>query len=223
MSPCSWDTGNFNPRSPHGERRRRCTSHDVNRQFQPTLPARGATGRSAGTTSIRDDFNPRSRTGSDQYLTDKLRVPAISTHAPCTGSDEPPDEGAFLRSEISTHAPRTGSDASVSYTMSRLRKFQPTLPARGATIQHATSCCIDAISTHAPRTGSDKHCHRAIRAANISTHAPRTGSDMLSLTRSTDVSTFQPTLPARGATSHVNAPLPMQRPFQPTLPARGAT
>ena len=35
----------FNPRSPHGERRRRFRSISSHRQFQPTLPARGATRR----------------------------------------------------------------------------------------------------------------------------------------------------------------------------------
>ena len=34
----------FNPRSPHGERRRINQGQLLSSQFQPTLPARGATG-----------------------------------------------------------------------------------------------------------------------------------------------------------------------------------
>ena len=79
----------------------------------------------------------------------------ISTHAPRTGSDYP--DGRWRCDQmISTHAPRTGSDAEVNnprpgYThfnprsphgerpicfscyRKRNKKFQPTLPARGAT------------------------------------------------------------------------------------------
>ena len=36
--------GDFNPRSPHGERRVKPRWGRLNQQFQPTLPARGATG-----------------------------------------------------------------------------------------------------------------------------------------------------------------------------------
>ena len=79
------------------------------------------------------------------------------------------------------------------------------------------------ISTHAPRTGSDGACAR-VRARGsdfnprsphgerlliffrfffdffISTHAPRTGSDEIRPPPPTFKKSFQPTLPARGAT-----------------------
>ena len=82
--------GNFNPRSPHGERQlqRRAEIADVV-VFQPTLPARGAT---------------------IEYF------------------------ALYLPHKISTHAPRTGSDT--AYARQELEEmiFQPTLPARGATV-----------------------------------------------------------------------------------------
>ena len=56
---------NFNPRSPHGERRRTATHKRRHERFQSTLPARGAT------HTRRDDDRPR----------------RISIHAPRTGSD----------------------------------------------------------------------------------------------------------------------------------------
>ena len=60
-----------------------------------------------------------------------------------------------------------------------LRVFQPTLPARGATLfQHIGQCRQPCISTHAPRTGSDRAASpEKTFAGTISTHAPRTGSD----------------------------------------------
>ena len=56
----------------------------------------------------------------------------------------------------------------------------------------------------------------------ISTHAPRTGSDVLWSARSSSSRSFQPTLPARGATRILFAYGSLDK-FQPTLPARGAT
>ena len=145
----------FNPRSPHGERHSARISVLPSTVFQPTLPARGA-------TALR-------------------RVPP------------------FLPA-ISTHAPRTGSDACHLSASVRLYLFQPTLPARGATrpprCPRAYSRDFNPRSPHGER--------RALRdvpcAAVISTHAPRTGSDSASPCRKSRASRFQPTLPARGAT-----------------------
>ena len=81
---------------------------------------------------------------------------------------------------ISTHAPRTGSDRQQWGTLTISFRFQPTLPARGAT---------------------DSVLRLRILRHVISTHAPRTGSDHTSLSVLTTSSVFQPTLPARGATS----------------------
>ena len=62
--------------------------------------------------------------------------------------------------------------------MAAHKRFQSTLPARGATGQAAAYFRDDRISIHAPRTGSDEKCLR-------------TGTTTL---------LFQSTLPARGAT-----------------------
>ena len=80
---------------------------------------------------------------------------------------------------ISTHAPRTGSDRGSEQSLVYAIKFQPTLPARGATRSSSIVIPSFPISTHAPRTGSDHAPCDALDAAPISTHAPRTGSDLL--------------------------------------------
>ena len=56
--------------------------------FQPTLPARGATTFERAYSRALSDFNPRSPHGERRQLERDMRTkPAISTHAPRTGSD----------------------------------------------------------------------------------------------------------------------------------------
>ena len=63
-----------------------------------------------------------------------------------------------------------------------LNPFQPTLPARGATLDKLNQLAASSISTHAPRTGSD--------------------TDVAG--RRYGIKVFQPTLPARGATRRIS-------------------
>ena len=169
---------NFNPRSPHGERRGYAgslsrlgaisihaprTGSDPMRVmalpvpiFQSTLPARGATGWRCSSGCRSCDFNPRSPHGERRFVLCALFCNLdISIHAPRTGSDLPADravsqiyhfnprsphgerrKGSQPRESphhISIHAPRTGSDVSASPLATLTKKFQSTLPARGAT------------------------------------------------------------------------------------------
>ena len=125
--------GDFNPRSPHGERRsvsrlrlpRRTISTHAPRtgsdrkrrrkppptpQFQPTLPARGATRVMRSAFSGRAAFQPTlPARGATRSQRGSFASEDISTHAPRTGSDTARPENGGLE-EISTHAPRTGSD-----------------------------------------------------------------------------------------------------------------
>ena len=71
----------------------------------------------------------------------------------------------------------------IRWTQRKMREFQSTLPARGATTTGTTSRAYMRISIHAPRTGSD----------GVTMHE---ASLMLA---------FQSTLPARGATGHALA------------------
>ena len=79
-------------------------------EFQPTLPARGATTSPTSSEKSTAYFNPRSPHGErHQEALDIATERLISTHAPRTGSDPIPLDMAD-DIEISTHAPRTGSD-----------------------------------------------------------------------------------------------------------------
>ena len=219
-------SANFNPRSPHGERpmyfitsarwsaisihapRTGSDKHadlivcdDV--VFQSTLPARGATVRAAAVLPRGKNFNPRSPHGERRHRSFRL----------------------WQQSGISIHAPRTGSDVMDTDSVLRVRTFQSTLPARGATVAADVQERGDGISIHAPRTGSDRSSVERksliftfqstlpARGATpvcafhvggnfcISIHAPRTGSDRDTLKQQLAEAKFQSTLPARGATS----------------------
>ena len=58
----------FNPRSPHGERLQKPAAFPQRGEFQPTLPARGATRASLKRESTKDNFNPRSPHGERRVL-----------------------------------------------------------------------------------------------------------------------------------------------------------
>ena len=145
---------------------------------------------------------------------------------------------------ISIHAPRTGSDLRRARQHRQSRRFQSTLPARGATASETVSPTLGSISIHAPRTGSDRSSLVAQPAADISIHAPRTGSDRLcglcrrfvaisihaprtgsdnwSAAPSHNGGNFNPRSPhgERRASCEIGG---VRQKFQSTLPARGAT
>ena len=102
---------------------------------------------------------------------------------------------------ISTHAPRTGSDSFALLAAYRAIPFQPTLPARGATILKVFYSSRCRFQPTLPARG-------ATRTRPLS---------------SKGFIKFQPTLPARGATMPLSIISRQDLPFQPTLPARGAT
>ena len=223
---------NFNPRSPHGERPKMVCPAAINFVFQPTLPARGATGAVLQRNLPRLISTHAPRTGSDPSSSQcRERRPRISTHAPRTGSD-PQNQAAGLRlgnfnprsphgerplgapalaarlmdfNPRSPHGERLGKSCRLiinndfnprsphgerplllpfhvlqwhfnprsphgerprgTFTADFFVEFQPTLPARGATLRQSITVTIAVISTHAPRTGSDsgRTCHRAER------------------------------------------------------------
>ena len=125
------------------------------------------------------------------------------------------------------------------------RAFQPTLPARGATVNIIRLFQIVSISTHAPRTGSDvsgvtvlddvpsdfnprsphgERLHCSPSTGGLIYFNPRSphGERRKQTSSACPFGTFQPTLPARGATGRCTLLL-LRGEFQPTLPARGAT
>ena len=103
---------NFNPRSPHGERRAGCRySRNYYKAFQSTLPARGAT----------------------VHRVLVLLAENISIHAPRTGSDKTCPEPSLHTKEFQSTLPARGATDTFVVVPSSSVIFQSTLPARGAT------------------------------------------------------------------------------------------
>ena len=102
-------------------------------------------------------------------------------------------------------------------------RFQPTLPARGATRLAACRVSGSTISTHAPRTGSDTtNCIVEISTTHFNPRSPH-GERRHAARLYDGAVRFQSTLPARGATLVVGGASKLVAVFQSTLPARGAT
>ena len=149
--------GNFNPRSPHRERRTISTYTGAPRIFQSTLPAWGAT-LCAGRSDVSDiNFNPRSphgerhtgigvglrglifqstlhAWGATHSRSWAVRCVHISIHAPRMGSDL--RQVLHRRSSLdfnprSPHGERQG----ISTGDAAMNLFQSTLPAGGATLK----------------------------------------------------------------------------------------
>ena len=145
--------------------------------FQPTLPARGATGGVPERHRAPLNFNPRSPHGERHG-----RVSRIA-----------------LQVEFQPTLPARGATRR-AHARKEDTIFQPTLPARGATSKPPKTSGGFEISTHAPRTGSDGGVPERHRAPlNFNPRSPH-GERHAASCRRTFVYIFQPTLPARGAT-----------------------
>ena len=124
----------------------------------------------------------------------------VSTHAPLAGSDRVEHHLARLL-VVSTHAPLAGSDA------------------------NATENLPLSLSSFNPRSPCGERRWRSSRAfAGRAGFNPRSpcGERLAVTALDLGMSSFQPTLPLRGATSK-STDRPARFPFQPTLPLRGAT
>ena len=236
----------FNPRSLHGERQPLIILTTRAREFQSTLPARGATrtdydrlpdvfkisihapctGSDTSrriTSSSWNNFNPRSLHGERPVWTDKFfYVRAFQSTLPARGATSVAHD-AVRRKIISIHAPCTGSDwFGIPFTTDHCL-FQSTLPARGATRILLPAVAATGISIHAPCTGSDKKLP-VIPTSNytISIHAPCTGSDQrrLACGLTLEISIHAPCTGSDCVQSRCKG---KKQPFQSTLPARGAT
>ena len=145
---------NFNPRSPHGERRRSSRKAFSLKKFQSTLPARGATPlQPVKSTKSRFQSTLPARGATNEEM-QRVRQKAFQSTLPARGATGAAGCESRHR-KISIHAPRTGSDRLLWLTQARLTHFNPRSPhgerLRSKNNRNYTSC----ISIHAPRTGSD--------------------------------------------------------------------
>ena len=192
----------FNPRSPHGERRRRSGCWISRAKISIHAP----------------------RTGSDPILARvRQRLRVISIHAPRTGSDSGGSCRCCPPTRFQSTLPARGATAPTRSSRSSTITFQSTLPARGATPRGGRTRRRNGISIHAPRTGSDrKGQENDRRTTDFNPRSPH-GERQSTRPRCAARRAFQSTLPARGATSRTPGKAENGHEFQSTLPARGAT
>ena len=201
------------------------TTLPVARQkFQPTLPARGATPRLVPRPEQLCISTHAPRTGSDSVAW--RSGSAMSDFNPRSPHGERLAGASAVRgmSAISTHAPRTGSDAyRAAQAVANDLHFNPRSPhgerPPAAKLSSSAATNFNPRSPHGERRGGRIP---TLYAQSISTHAPRTGSDGFPPARGAAPANFNPRSPHGERRGGKNSP-PPQRKFQPTLPARGAT
>ena len=173
---------------------------NIRKEFQSTLPARGATLSAFMLSFLTRYFNPRSPHG--ERRPHKPGGGAATTHFNPRSPHGERRSSSFRRASlkrISIHAPRTGSDRCAR-----------------------ALCGLSGISIHAPRTGSDVHRVLILLTENISIHAPRTGSDSRTTLEPRTRGNFNPRSPHGERRTSAAAGRRLNL-FQSTLPARGAT
>ena len=170
----------FNPRSPHGER----------------LPL--------FVLVIKSDvhFNPRSPHGERQLALDAGGVRTIfQPTLPARGATCPYCGTEMQCDSISTHAPRTGSDANSRRMNLSTTDFNPRSPhgeRRTAYGSLLRGCNFNPRSPHGERR--DLHPRRRNDRRHFNPRSPH-GERHIVQSLCVDEGKFQPTLPARGATS----------------------
>ena len=133
--------GNFNPRSPCGERQ----------MFSPA-PC-GASGY----------FNPRSPCGERRlYAESRLAEYKFQSTLPVRGATTWTGEGQLAYQIFQSTLPVRGATMTIPPSPWLPTAFQSTLPVRGATAMVAAGIFHRAISIHAPRAGSDGLIERRI-------------------------------------------------------------
>ena len=178
--------------------------YEIEKEFQPALPARGAT--SAGNGSRRTiPFQPALPARGATIVTHLLSfLCTISTRAPREGSDPhrppPPNIAKIFQPALPARgerrrtvtfrgksgifqpaAPREGSDICMKYEAWRLTNFNPRSPRGERRSPEEVVCLALRISTRAPREGSDlvKPAGR-VDHPHFNPPLPREGSDAAS-------------------------------------------
>ena len=83
----------------------------------------------------------------------------------------------MVQQTISIHAPREGSDDADGAWDHRPKRFQSTLPVRGATVAFLAGVDFLEFQSTLPVRGATPHGTPGRAGRNISIHAPREGSD----------------------------------------------
>ena len=182
--------------------------------FQSTLP-RGERHDWFYLAAAIQNFNPRSREGSDIPRGNLHIGQMISIHAPARGATTAYRRAAGLLQDFNPRS-REGSDLCCA----TLRKFTPIsihAPARGATLLRYLIPLNSKISIHAPARGATLLSEEDDRSPSISIHAPARGATRAGEGSESACSDFNPR--SREGSDLRLSRFPSSRPgFQSTLP-----
>ena len=214
--------GNFNPRSPCGERPFSglflCR---LDMGFQSTLPVWGATGSSKIAATIirfQSTLPVWGATGWQDRTTPHV---IFQSTLPVWGATAGA-RGLICPLHISIHAPRVGSDRCAQPIPAIRADFNPRSPCGERRSYWRLCCAWPEFQSTLPVWGATKGAAEMATAIRISIHAPRVGSDWLCNIRCAESTIFQSTLPVWGATAAISSAGRFLI-FQSTLPVWGAT
>ena len=163
----------FQSTLPRRERRGIFTNEHIHDNFNP----RSREGSDKGGKIylfVQCDFNPRSREGSDYHIFFFLGHINISIHAPAKGATHQPTADTPMTMNFNPRS-REGSDklaASQGFT----QEISIHAPAKGATTLCKCAACMEHISIHAPAKGATVRICKPFVHSNISIHAPAKGA-----------------------------------------------
>ena len=148
------------------------------REFQSTLPMRGATSGCQQQSQQPRISIHAPHAGSDCNLSRLCPRPAISIHAPHAGSDTDCLRGYNIYPHFNPRSPcgeRPHNDRSICI----VGKFQSTLPMRGATCASLHCIRIKEFQSTLPMRGATILIIPMLVRHDISIHAPHAGSDFV--------------------------------------------
>ncbi len=189
----------FNPRSPHGERRRHYDNTRYHLLFQSTLPARGATTAKLKMLDSELFQSTLPARGATRALNVGLAVGSISIHAPRTGSDRCRRRTTPLPQYFNPRSPH-GERRSWASPPPPSTRFQSTLPARGATRRSVQlGGQLPHFNPRSPHGERQDGRTPGMEANNFNPRSPHGERPPAGDERGGGMA-FQSTLPARGAT-----------------------
>ena len=145
----------FNPHSPCGERLVSCLGRSVLDNFNPHSPC-GERRLFVGSMYGIIHFNPHSPCGERLDWLEMMRREKkyFNPHSPCGERQDCRGIEMGCQEYFNPHSP-CGERRKPRKNLSRQRKFQSTLPMRGATRRYCKHCLRKIISIHTPHAGSD--------------------------------------------------------------------
>ena len=194
--------GDFNPRSPHGERHGSQIKPGNPRRISIHAPRTGSDRLNLARYQHIGNFNPRSPHG-ERHSRPMPRALMSSYFNPRSphGERQRVDVANVPNQEISIHAPRTGSDAAQNLRLVSLRFISIHAPRTGSDEMNTTLETMQ--ENFNPRSPHGERHHLRGQAGAGSLHFnPRSphGERPTNSRQRASTCSFQSTLPARGAT-----------------------